>query len=101
MANQSGSARFQAHFEPALQEYERKTGIKLAEHPLALQLQSCNSVVDITALLQGQAQAFSNLQGSDKIMESIKATVSILTPLAATTSPADDVGLVWHNALMA
>jgi hypothetical protein len=52
MAAQSGSARFQALFESALKDYEKKTGITLSKHPLAVQLQSCHSEHDITDLLQ-------------------------------------------------
>jgi hypothetical protein len=96
----SGSARFHMLFESALQAYEKKTGIKLAEHPLAIQLQRCDSVDDITALLQGRAEAFNDFQGSDRIMKSIKTTVSILTPLSDALILADTVGLVSQEALM-
>jgi hypothetical protein len=101
MASQSGSARFQALLESALQAYQKKTGIKLAEHPLALKLQHCDSVDDITTLLQGRAEAFNDFRGSDRIMKSIKATVSILTPLSDILSLAGAVGLVSQKALIA
>ena len=94
MADQSGSARFQALFESALQAYEKKAGVKLAEHPLAIQLQSCHSIDDVTTLLQGRAQAFNDFQGSDRILKSIKTTVLILTPLSAALSLAGAIGLV-------
>jgi len=79
MAHQSGSTRFQALFEPALQGYEKKAGVSLAQHPLAIKLQSCDTVEAITGLFQDQAQAFGHLQGSDKIMKSIRITVPILS----------------------
>jgi hypothetical protein len=94
MTDQSGSARFQALFESALQAYEKKTGITLAQHPLAVKLQSCRSVEDVTALLQGQAKAFSDFQANDRITKAIKTTISILTPLSDAASLADAVGLV-------
>ena len=53
MTDHSASHRFQALFESALQAYESKTGITLAQHPLAVDLQDCHSVDDITTLLQG------------------------------------------------
>jgi len=94
MAHQSESARFQALFEHALQAYEEKAGVSLTQHPLAIKLQSCDSVEAITGLLQYQAQAFRDLQGSDKIMKSLKTTVSILSKLSSAASLADAFGLV-------
>jgi len=66
----------------------------LAQHPLAIKLQNCGSVEAITGLLQDQACAFGDLQGSDKIMKSIKTTVSILSKLSSAASLADAFGLV-------
>jgi fungal STAND N-terminal Goodbye domain len=81
MAVQSGYARFQALFESALQAYEETTGIALAQHPLAVNLQ-CHSIDDTTTLLQGRAQAFSDSRQRDRIMRAIKNTVSILNLLS-------------------
>jgi uncharacterized membrane protein YcjF (UPF0283 family) len=100
MGDQSGSARFQTLFESALQAYENKTGVTLAQHPLTQQIQSCHSAQDVITLLQGQVQAFDELR-RDKIIKSIKATVSILTPLSAAASLAGAFGLVRPEALMA
>ena len=94
MAHQSESARFQAIFEPALQAYEKKTGVSLAQHPLANKLQSCDTVEAITGLLQDQARVFGHFQGSDKIMQSLKTIVSILSKLSSAASLADAFGLV-------
>jgi len=96
MAHQSESARFQALFEPALQAYEKKTGVSLAQHPLAIKLQSCDTVEAITGFLQDQAQAFRHFQGSDKVMESIKMIVSILSKIAAVNA----FGLVRQEGLV-
>jgi len=100
MAHQSESARFQALFEHALQAYEEKAGVSLTQHPLAIKLQTCDSVEAITGLLQYQAQAFRDLQGSDKIMKSLKTTVSILSKLSSAASLADAFGLVRQKGLM-
>lgn len=94
MAHQSGSARFQALFESALQAYEKKAGVKLAQHPLAIQLQSCHSVESISTLLRGHARAFCDFRENDKITKSIETIVSILTPLSSVAFLADAVGLV-------
>ena len=72
MAHQSESARFKTFFELALQVYKEKA----AQHPLAIKLQSCDTIEAITDFMQDQAQVFRYFQGSDQIMESIKMIVS-------------------------
>ena len=94
MARQSESAHLRALFEPALQVYEKKAGVSLAQHPLAIKLRSCDTVEAITDLLQDQAQAFRHFQGSDKIMKSIKMTVSTLSKISSAASLADAFDLV-------
>ena len=86
MAHQSESARFQALFEPALQAYEKKTGVSLAQHPFSNKLQGCDTIEAITGLLQNQAQAFRHFQGSEKVVESLKTIVSILFKLSSAAS---------------
>jgi hypothetical protein len=83
MAQQPESARFQALFESALRVYEKKAGVSLAHHPLAIKLQNCDSVEAVTCVFQDQARAFEDLQGSDRIMKSIKRTVSISSKLVS------------------
>ena len=89
MGYQADSAHLRALFKPALQEYEEKAGVSLAQHPLAIKLRNCDSVEAVTGLLRDQARPFMDLQGSDKIMKSIKSTVSILSKLSSATSLAD------------
>ena len=102
MADYSGSARFQALFESALQAYEKKTGITLAQHPLALSLQTCHSVDDVASLLQCRAHAFDDIRQRDRMMRAIKTIVFILTltPLSHAASLAHAAGLVRQTALM-
>jgi hypothetical protein len=84
-----------------LQAYEKATGIRLAEHPLAVRLQSCNSIESIAALLhQDEARAFSEFRGSDRVTKSIFRTVSILIGLSTTAHLGDDIGLVRQKVLM-
>lgn len=97
MTEQSGSARFQELFESALRAYEKKTGITLSRHPLAMKLQTCDSVEGITALLQDQAKGFKK---RDKIIKSMETIVSILTPLSFAASLPDTIGLVRQEALI-
>jgi len=100
MIDQPGSTRFQALLESAVQAYEKKAGVILAdsEDSLAMRLQCCHSADDIATLLQGQARAIDDFQQRDRIFKSIKTTVSILSPIS---SFADDVGLVRRKVLMA
>jgi len=101
MTDQPGSARFQALLEAALQAYEKKAGVTLAdsEDSLGCRLQSCHSIDGITTLLQDKTQAFDDFKQRDKIFKSIKATVSILTPISALVTVADDAGLVRQDVL--
>jgi hypothetical protein len=104
MADQPESLRFQLLFEPALQAYEnfeKKAGVSLTRHPLSIKLQNCGSVEDITGIFQDQAQAFRNLQGYDKIMKSIKMTVSTLSKLSSAASLADAFEQVRQQELVA
>jgi hypothetical protein len=101
MPDNAESASFRSLFESALTEYENKTDITLAEHPLAIQLQACHSIESITALLQGQARTFSKFRGSDRVIKSIKNTLSILTTLSDTATLGDSIGLVSQKLLTA
>jgi hypothetical protein len=99
MAEQSTTAHIQSLFESALQSYQKTTGITLPDHPLVVQIQSCDTVQSMTTILQDQTQAFAHLPECDRIIKSIKATVSILTRLSSTASLADTFGPVRQNAL--
>jgi len=91
MANQSRSISFQSLLESALLRYEKKTGVTLSKHPLALQLQSCDSVEYFNKLLQDKAK---DVRESEKITKSMKTIVSVLTPLFSVASLPGAVGLV-------
>jgi len=101
MTDRPASARFQALLESALQGYEKKAGITLAdwEDSFAIRLQRCHTIDDITTLLQDQTQALDDFRQRDRIFKSIRATVSILTPISALASAADGAGLVRQKVL--
>ena len=94
MSDQSGLSRLQVLFEAALQDYERQTGIPLAKHPLAEQLQNCDSVESVTAVLREQTQVFSEFRGRDRVMGLLKNAVSVLYKLSATANLGQAIGLV-------
>jgi hypothetical protein len=100
MSDQSKLSPLKVTFESALQDYENETGIALAQHPLAEQLQNCHSLESITALLQAQAQALGEFKGSEKIMKSLKNIVSVMFSLSASATFDDAVGLVRQKVAM-
>jgi hypothetical protein len=100
MADQSGSTRFRARFRSALQTYQQTTGVTLAEHPLAVQLQSCCSVESITTILTHEVRSPGGNLGSDGIVKSIESIVSILFTLSNTAAFGDAIGLVRQEAPM-
>jgi len=100
MSLQSGSSHFGVLFESALQDYQKQTGMTLAEHPFAEQLQNYQSVESVTALLQGQAQTLGEFKGSDRVMKSLKSIASILFSLSASTALGGAFGLVRLKVLI-
>ena len=88
------SFRIEALFDSALHDYEEQTGIPLAKHPLAEQLQTCQSVDSITTLLQVQARAFSAFRGSDKMMKSLKSVVFALSRVSSVAAVGHNIGMV-------
>ena len=99
MSDPSGQSHLQVMFEAALRDYEKQTGIALAKHPLAEQLQNCDSVESVTAVLREQTQAFKEFRGNDKVLKPLKMAVSVLHKLSATPNFGQDVGLVSSSAL--
>ena len=81
-------------FEAALQDYETKTGIALAKHPLAERLQECQSVESITTVLHEQTRAFNEFRGKDKVMKLLANTVSVLNKLSASAKLGEIIGVV-------
>ena len=95
MSHLSPSWTFQSLFDVALQDYENQTGTKLADHPLAKQLEACDSVDTVTAFLQGRARAFREFRGEDgKFMRSLKRVVHVLFTLSTNPALAESIGLV-------
>jgi hypothetical protein len=101
MSDPSTSSRFGLFFDAALQDYEKQAGTKLVDHPLAKQLESCDSVESITTFFQEQTQTLSGFRGNDgKFMKSLKSSVSVLLTLSNSTVLGEAVGLVRKKALI-
>ena len=84
MSDPSPSA-LQSLFDAALHNYEKQTGMKLIEDPLARQLENCNSVDSIIAILQEQARGFTQFRRhDDKVMKPLKRVVQVTHALSTS-----------------
>ena len=89
------SSSFQDLFNAAIRDYENQTETKLIEHPFAKQLEECDSVDSIVAILQEQAKTFRKFRGDDgKITKSLKSSVDVLYTLSNSTLLGEGIGLV-------
>jgi hypothetical protein len=66
-------------FESARREYEKQTGTSLSTHPLAVQLEHCESVESLDNVLQRLVQGFTASRGNDGIVT--KSLKNVLTRL--------------------
>jgi 4-hydroxy-L-threonine phosphate dehydrogenase PdxA len=94
MSVQSGSSRLRVLFEAALQDYEQQTGIALAKHPLAKQLQNYDSVESVIAVLREQTEAFNEFRGKDRVIMLLKNAASALYKVSAAADFGQAIGLV-------
>jgi hypothetical protein len=93
--NDSSDTRLQLLFDAALQSYEKQTGFKLIDHPLAKQLENCHAVDSVMDILQHQARAFFRFREDDgKIMRSLRRVVNVLHALSTSTTLGEGIGLV-------
>jgi hypothetical protein len=73
----------------ALSEYKKKTGKSLFDHPLAIELQRCDSVNAISAIFQGQADAFQQFRNGDqRLTKGINLVVDVLYKFSKTAGAA-------------
>jgi hypothetical protein len=88
----TSSPNFQLIINNALKAYEKRTKKDLLAHPLASQLQACNSPGTILAVLQQQVQELDQSQSSDnRWIKWLDPTVNILYALSGTLG--EGVGL--------
>jgi hypothetical protein len=89
----SSSSNFQSVFNAALDAYEKKTKTKLLTHPLAAQLQSCDSPTAILSVLQDLIQQFDCRRRSDERLTNwLNPTVNVVYAFSSTVG--QGVGLV-------
>ncbi|KAF8476375.1 hypothetical protein DFH94DRAFT_695037 [Russula ochroleuca] len=91
------SSNFQLIFNNTLKAYERHTKKDLLAHPLATQLQACNSPSSILAVLQQQVQELNRSQSSDEqLTKWLDPTVNVLYVFSETLG--EGVSLVFSPA---
>jgi hypothetical protein len=79
------SSNFNSILDDALSEYKKETGSGLLEHPLAEQVKRCDSIGDISAILQGQAREFQQFRdGDQRLMKWISPMVDVLSTFSET-----------------
>ncbi len=63
----------------ALSEYKKQTGRTLSDDGLSEKLQTCDSIDDVLAIIQQQAEAFDKFRGGDRrLMKWIGSSVDVL-----------------------
>jgi hypothetical protein len=81
----ASSSNFQLILNNALKAYKKRTKKDLLAHPLATQLESCNSPSAILALLQQQVLGADRSRSSDdRWTKWLDPTVNVLFALTAT-----------------
>jgi len=89
----SSSTDFLSVFDAALEAYEKTTKNKLLTHPLATQLQSCDSPTDILPVLRDLVQQFDQSRSSnERLRKWLDPTVNVLFAFSATLG--EGVGMV-------
>jgi hypothetical protein len=79
------SSNFQLIFNNALKDYKKRTKNELLAHPLAAELQNCNSPTNILAVLHKQAQGLDqSMSSNDRWTKWLDPTVNILYMLSET-----------------
>ena len=97
-SSSSPSSNFSPVFSAALETYEKTTKYKLLTHPLAIQLQSCDSLPDILSVLQELVQQFDRSSSRDRGLSSwLSPTVNVLFAFSAALG--EGVGLVCFQSL--
>jgi len=92
----TSSSNFRTIFVAAIKEYEKKTKTDLLTHPLASQLQSCESSSDILAVLHSKVNEFDKTRShNEKLSSWLNPTINVLYAFSATLG--QGVGLVSLN----
>ena len=92
----SSNLNFRTIFVAALKAYGKKTKTDLLTHPLATQLQSCNSSSDVLAVLHDKVNEFDQSRShNERLSRWLNPTINVLYAFSATLG--EGVGLVSLN----
>ncbi|KAH9028671.1 hypothetical protein EDB85DRAFT_1867732, partial [Lactarius pseudohatsudake] len=96
IAATASSRNFRTIFVASLKAYEKKTKTDLLTHPLATQLQSCNSSSDVLAVLHDKVNEFDQSRSPNERLSSwLNPTINVLYAFTATLG--EGVGLVTSS----
>jgi hypothetical protein len=83
----ASESRFQDIFQDALNSYQKQTKKDLLKHPLATQLQSCESTTDILNILHDRVREFEEKSdGDERLTKWLSPTVNVLNAFSAAVS---------------
>ena len=83
----SSSSTFQVIFSAAVKAYEKRTKKDLLLHPLASQLQACDTAASILTVLQGQVNDLDKGRNSnERLTKWLNPTVNVLLTFSTTIS---------------
>jgi hypothetical protein len=92
-SSSSSSSNFQSVLDAALEAYQKKTKCDPLTHPLAAQLQSCDSPTAVLSVLQDLIQQFDRRRSSDQRLSNwLNPTINVLFAFSSTIG--QGVGLV-------
>ena len=93
-ASGSSPSNFQIIINNALEAYQKRTKMNLLDHPLASQIQDCNSSGDILTILRQQIQGLDQSRSVDERWTKwLDPTIHVLLTFSQA---AGTVGLVRH-----
>ena len=92
-SSSTSTSNFESVFNAAIKAYEKKTKKDLLAHPLAAQLQACNSPADILVVLQDKIKEFDQSRSADeRLSRWLNPTINVLSAFSSTLGAG--VGLV-------
>ncbi|KAF8267370.1 hypothetical protein EI94DRAFT_1332870 [Lactarius quietus] len=93
----TSSPHFRTLFVAAVEAYEKKTKTNLHTHPLATQLQYCNSSSDILKVLHDKVNEFDKSRShNERLSRWLNPTINVLYAFSATLG--QGVGLIFSPA---
>jgi len=89
---------FETLFNTALDNYAKRTGQDLRNHPLAAAIDRCGSPDSILAIFQAQSQAFDEFRNGDpKLIKWLRPVVNGLHAISTNTVLSAGASLVSPN----